>query len=100
MKKYLNNLEKSVLSMMIDNLDDMEDREGYISELAFDLFESENATGSINCSAWCAEEWIAEHFHDLGDVDVLKTYDEQSAYVKELEAKIATLLKCQSRCCP
>lgn len=32
-------------------------------------------------------------------LDVLKTYDEQSAYVKELEAKIATLLKCQSRCC-
>lgn len=68
MKNYLNNLEKSVLSMMIDNLDDMEDREGYISDLTFDLFESENATGSINCSAWCAEEWIAEHFHDLGDV--------------------------------
>ena len=68
MKNYLNNLEKDVLEMMIDNLDDMEDREGYISELAFDLFESENATGSINCSAWCAEEWIAEHFHDLGDV--------------------------------
>ena len=44
MKNYLNNLEKSVLSMMIDNLDDMEGREGYISELAFDLFESENAT--------------------------------------------------------
>ena len=33
-------------------------------------------------------------------LDVLKTYDEQSAYVKELETKIATLLKCQSRCCP
>ena len=33
-------------------------------------------------------------------VDVLKTYDGQSAYVKELEAKIATLLKGQSRCCP
>jgi hypothetical protein len=68
MKKYLNNLEKSVLSMMIDNLDDMEGREGYISELAFDLFESENATGSITCNAWAAEEWIGEHFHDLGDV--------------------------------
>jgi hypothetical protein len=30
-------------------------------------------------------------------LDVLKTYDEQSAYVKELEAKIVTLLKGQSR---
>ena len=68
MKTYLNNLEKSVLSMMIDNLDDMEGREGYVSDLAFDLFESENATGSITCNAWAAEEWIGEHFHDLGDV--------------------------------
>jgi hypothetical protein len=68
MKNYLNNLEKSVLSMMIDNLDDMEGREGYVSDLAFDLFESENATGSITCNAWAAEEWIGEHFHDLGDV--------------------------------
>ena len=33
-------------------------------------------------------------------LDVLKTYDEQSAYVKELETKIATLLQGQSRCCP
>lgn len=33
-------------------------------------------------------------------LDVLKTYDEQSAYVKELEARIATLLQGQSRCCP
>ena len=30
-------------------------------------------------------------------LDVLKTYDEQSAYDKELEAKIVTLLKGQSR---
>ena len=33
-------------------------------------------------------------------LDVLKTYDEQSAYVKELESRIATLLQGQSRCCP
>ena len=33
-------------------------------------------------------------------LNVLKIYDEQSVYVKELGAKIATLLKGQSRCCP
>ena len=33
-------------------------------------------------------------------LDVLKTYDEQSAYVKELETRIAPLLQDQSRCCP
>lgn len=68
MKTYLNNLEKDVLSMMIDRLDDMEHQEGYASDLAFSLFESENMTGSMTCNAWKAEEWIAEHFHDLGDV--------------------------------
>lgn len=68
MKNYLNDLEKSVLSMMLDRIDDMEGRDGYMSELAFDLFESENVTGSITCSAYKAEKWIAEHFHDLGDV--------------------------------
>lgn len=47
MKTYLNNLEKDVLSMMIDNLDTMKDREGYVSELAFDLFEDENIDGTI-----------------------------------------------------
>ena len=33
-------------------------------------------------------------------LDVLTIYDEQNAYVKELEARIATLLQGQSRCCP
>lgn len=68
MKKYLNNLEKSVLSMMIDNLDDMEGREGYVSDLAFDLFENENIDGTITYNRIKAQEWIGEHFNDLGDV--------------------------------
>lgn len=68
MKNYLNNLEKDVLSMMIGNLDTMEDREGYVSELAFDLFEGENIDGTITYDREEAQEWITEHFHDLGDV--------------------------------
>lgn len=66
--KTLNNLEKYVLDLMLDNLDDMEDREGYVSELAFDLFEGENIDGTITYDREEAQEWIAEHFHDLGDV--------------------------------
>ena len=68
MKTYLNNLEKSVLSMMIVNLDDMEGREGYVSDLAFDLFEGENMNGTITYDREEAQEWIAELFHDMGDV--------------------------------
>ena len=68
MKRYLNDLEKDVLERMIDHLDDLEGRDGYVSELAFTLFEGENIDGSMTYSTYKAEQWIAEHFHDLGDV--------------------------------
>lgn len=68
MKNYLNDLEKDVLSRMIDKLDDLEGRDGYVSELAFTLFENENINGSMTYSTYKAEQWITEHFHDLADV--------------------------------
>ena len=66
--KNLNKLEKDVLARMIDNLDTLEGRDGYVSELAFTLFENENINGSMTYSTYKAEQWIAEHFHDLADV--------------------------------
>lgn len=68
MKRNLNNLEKDVLEQMIDHLDDLEGRDGYVSELAFTLFEAENIDGSMTYDTYKAELWIAAHFHDLGDV--------------------------------
>ena len=68
MNRNLNKLEKDVLSRMIDNLDDLEGRDGYVSELVFTLFEAENINGSMTFSAYKAEQWIAEHFHDLAEV--------------------------------
>lgn len=68
MKNALNDLEKDVLSRMIDNLDELEGRDGYVSDLAFTLFEGENIDGSMTYSTYKAEQWIAEHFHDLADV--------------------------------
>ena len=68
MKRNLNDLEKDVLERMIDYLDDLEGRDGYVSELAFTLFEAENIDGSMTYNTYKAEQWIAEHFHDLGDV--------------------------------
>lgn len=68
MKRNLNDLEKDVLSRMIDNLDTLEGRDGYVSDMAFTLFEGENIDGSMTYSTCKAEQWIAEHFHDLGDV--------------------------------
>jgi hypothetical protein len=64
----LNALERDVLERMIDALDDMEGRDGYVSDLAFTLFEGENIDGSMTYSTYKAEQWIAEHFHDLADV--------------------------------
>lgn len=68
MKRNLNDLEKDVLERMIDALDDMEGCDGYVSDLAFTLFEAENINGSMTYSTYKAEQWIAEHFHDLADV--------------------------------
>lgn len=68
MKNVLNDLEKDVLARMLDNLDDLEGRDGYVSELAFTLFEYANMDGTLTYSTYKAERWIAEHFHDLADV--------------------------------
>lgn len=68
MKRHLNDLEKDVLERMIDHLDDLEGRDGYVSELAFTLFEAENIDGSMTYDTYKAELWIAAHFHDLADV--------------------------------
>lgn len=37
-------------------------------EISFDLWESENANGSVTCNAYEAKEWIKRHFDDLDDV--------------------------------
>lgn len=68
MKNALNDLEKDVLERMIDALDDLEGRDGYVSELAFTLFENENIDGSMTYSTYKAERWIADYFHELADV--------------------------------
>ena len=64
----LNALERDVLERMIDALEGIEGRDGYVSDLAFTLFEAENTNGSMTYSTYKAEQWIAAHFHDLADV--------------------------------
>ena len=66
--KTLNALERDVLERMIDALEGMEGRDGYVSDLAFALFEGENIDGSMTYSTYKAEQWITTHFHDLADV--------------------------------
>lgn len=68
MDTKLNTLERDVLARMLDNLDTLEGRDGYISELAFTLFEGENIDGTMTYSTHQAEQWIMTHFRDLADV--------------------------------
>lgn len=68
--KNFTNLEQWVLSEMAEHLRywEGEDREVYLGDLAFELFDNENATGSYDCSAYRATQWVKEYFDDLGEV--------------------------------
>lgn len=63
----LNAISKLVLSTMIDKLQmwEGENREVYASDLAYELFEVENADGSMWCPRYAAVEFIKEHFDEL-----------------------------------
>ena len=64
---YLNDLEKWVLGEIKGKLEDYKDQELNACDLALILFESENVTGSYDCSWWAARDWIKEYFNELGD---------------------------------
>lgn len=73
-----------------------------MSPLHIDTKE-ENVTMSETVTITRAEyDYLTAEYKRLDAfvLDVLTIYDEQNAYVKELEARIATLLQGQSRCCP
>lgn len=82
MKRNLNNLEKDVLSRMIDHLDDLEGCDGYVSELAFTLFEAENINGSMTYNTYKAEQLVYKSDYllrgrDEEEIDAI-TYDEET----------------------
>lgn len=68
--KNFTNLEQWVLSEMADHLRYWkgEDHEVALGDLAFELFDNENMTGSYDCSAYRATQWVKEYFDDLGEV--------------------------------
>jgi hypothetical protein len=71
MSTYNNALEKWVLSEMAEHLRYWEGEDREISggdDLAFELFANENATGSYECSAYRATQWVKEYFEELGEV--------------------------------
>lgn len=63
----MNDLEKWVISEMIDKLENYEGVGVYLSDLAYILFENENANGSYTCSTYKARLWCQQYFECLGD---------------------------------
>ena len=68
--KYLenNSIKDYVIEQLNDKLYDYEDTEAYGCDLAYKLYEGENADGVIFYSTYESTKWIKEHFEDLDEV--------------------------------
>lgn len=64
----MNKLYFSVAELMLDNIECITDRNYYVSDLAFYMFESETANDSITCNTYKAEQWIQEHFFEISEI--------------------------------
>lgn len=70
---------------IINRLEELEGNEYYVSDIGFTLTETENANGSWYCSAWKAEQEVAEHF---------RQYDAIAEYMRdEFEDRTNPLLE-------
>lgn len=63
-----NEFTKAVISLICDKVADYVGQKVYPEDLATVLTEEINATGSVNCSAYWAEENIAANFHLYGSL--------------------------------
>ena len=64
MKKFTTELKETI----IDRLNDYKNTTVYGCGLAYTLFESENATGSVLCNTYLTKEFIKENFDLFGDL--------------------------------
>ena len=56
------NFYTDLRNTIIDRLNDYKNTDVYGSELAYTLFEGENANGSVLCNAYLTKEFIKNHF--------------------------------------
>lgn len=105
--KNFTNLEQWVLSEMADHIRywEGEDREIALGDLAFELFDNENATGSYDCSAYRATQWVKEYFDELGEVvedmknewgSVANPFDEPECFQVQIVLFLASRLVWES----
>ena len=64
MKKFTTELKETI----IDRLNDYKNTTVYGCDLAYTLFKSENATGSVLCNTYLTKEFIKENFDLFGDL--------------------------------
>ena len=68
--KYLeeNSVKDYVIEALKDKLNDYEGLECYGCDLAYTLYEGENADGVIFYSTYESKEWIKKYFEDLDEI--------------------------------
>ena len=64
MKKFTTELKETI----IDRLNDYKNTTVYGCDIAYTLFESENATGSVLCNTYLTKEFIKQNFDLFGDL--------------------------------
>lgn len=64
----MDTLKNFVIDAMIDELNEMEDREIYGADLGYEIFSEANCNGSYTCDAQESIDWIGKYFSEIGDV--------------------------------
>lgn len=64
----MDTLKNFVIDAMIDELNEMEDREIYGADLGYEIFSEANCNGSYTCDTIEAENFICKYFSEIGEV--------------------------------
>ena len=64
----MDTLKNFVIDAMIDELNEMEDREIYGADLGYEIFSVASRNGSYTCSTIEAENFICKYFSEIGEV--------------------------------
>ena len=64
----MDTLKNFVIDAMIDELNEMEDREIYGADLGYEIFSVASRNGSYTCDAQESIDWIGKYFSEIGEV--------------------------------
>lgn len=103
--KYLegNTIKNDIIDKLIEQLYNHEDVKMYGCDAAYTLFEGYNVDGTITYSTYQAEEWIKEHFRELGEIveeikfqlgseNIPNIFDEPEKFMTVIYLEVASYL--------